>query len=249
MGTELEPPPPVRSPEKDRPATPRRLDKDILEFLTVLAFAYVPGLLASVISLAAGEPANSASDRPAWGYLDYVPQVAQIAIPLLYIVHVNQGSWRTLGLCKPRWRDGAWAFPAMMLALVMSNAVAVVLLSLRTSAAEETRNIVEHIFPVAKSPLDYAAMGIASLAVGFTEELLFRGYILTRWQGFSGSLVQAVIVSSILFGIGHAYQGLAGVVSTTAVGLAFGLVFIYLRRLWPVALAHALLDFIALSSH
>lgn len=90
------------------------------------------------------------------------------------------------------------------------------------------------------------------LFVGLWEELVFRGFLLGRLralipvlsgpQGERTRDVLAVVVSALLFGAGHGYQGVLGVLQTTALGLVFGLLVTYARSLWPAVLAHAAID-------
>ena len=52
----------------------------------------------------------------------------------------------------------------------------------------------------------------------------------------------AVVVSGVLFGAGHGYQGLLGLVQTSAVGIAFGALTVWRRSLWPAVIAHLTMD-------
>ncbi|HVT82937.1 MAG TPA: CPBP family intramembrane glutamic endopeptidase, partial [Phycisphaerae bacterium] len=175
-------------------------------------------------------------------FLRYLPQMATMIIPLLYIVHLNRGSFRELGLLRPRLLDPLVAIPVLVVALVFAYASAIALYSFRSSYSQATAARLDGAFPHGHTPLDILSIIFACLAIGFGEELLFRGYVLTRWQKISGSAPQAVLVSSLLFSLSHTYQGLAGMVSSAAVGVAFALAFLTLRRLWPIAIAHALMD-------
>lgn len=87
-------------------------------------------------------------------------------------------------------------------------------------------------------------IGLEMFAVGFVEELVWRGYLMTRIEEVSGSPWKAILLTSVLFGFNHLYQGPAGVIFTTIDGLMYATVFAYTRRLWPVALGHGLLDLI-----
>lgn len=86
----------------------------------------------------------------------------------------------------------------------------------------------------------------------FGEEFAYRGYLLRRTidalGGSTRSAVAAVLLCGALFGIGHYYQGLVGMVDSTVSGLVFGT--LYVRsggNLWPSTLAHGLTDTLALS--
>jgi uncharacterized protein len=90
------------------------------------------------------------------------------------------------------------------------------------------------------------AYAVAATA-GITEEVLFRGLILNAgiWAGLPIAL--ALLVSSVLFGVIHIYQGVGGVVLTTLAGLLFGWFYLAtLSLLMPVVL-HVLIDLRALA--
>jgi membrane protease YdiL (CAAX protease family) len=85
----------------------------------------------------------------------------------------------------------------------------------------------------------------------FGEEFAYRGYFLRRTiDALGGSMrgsVAAVLLVAALFGIGHYYQGLVGMIDSTVSGLVFGA--LYVRsggNLWPSTLAHGLTDTLAL---
>jgi membrane protease YdiL (CAAX protease family) len=83
--------------------------------------------------------------------------------------------------------------------------------------------------------------GVAVTA-GFCEELLYRGFMmayLAQWIGW----VPAGIASAIIFGVGHAhYQGAAGVLKTTVVGLIMAALYLCSGSLWPPIALHVAID-------
>ena len=92
-----------------------------------------------------------------------------------------------------------------------------------------------------------------SFSAGFCEEAAFRGYVMTRLRRFTpeswGSAarwIPAVVISSLAFGIGHNYQGLAGVIIITIYGALFAMLFILTRSIWPGVIAHFFTDFLNL---
>lgn len=54
--------------------------------------------------------------------------------------------------------------------------------------------------------------------------------------------VIVVIVSSVVFGVGHLYQGVIGVLVTTVLGLALGALTLHHRSIWPSVIAHGCFD-------
>ena len=78
----------------------------------------------------------------------------------------------------------------------------------------------------------YVIVGVAF------EELLFRGYLITRLRQAGQSLTFAIVVSSLLFSLGHIYQGWLSIIVTFCLGGVMGASFIKFRSLLPVYAAH-----------
>ena len=84
---------------------------------------------------------------------------------------------------------------------------------------------------------------------GFAEELQ-RAFVLTRFDkafGRSG-LMAAVIVDSVVFGLGHLYQGGGSAVSSGVTGLMLALVFLRRRRVADAMVVHALFDLFGIAA-
>ncbi len=77
------------------------------------------------------------------------------------------------------------------------------------------------------------------------EEVVMVGYLLTRWREAGWSWPAAIVVSALIRGSYHLYQGFGGFVGNIAMGLLFGWVFTRIRRVGPLVVAHALLDVVA----
>ena len=86
----------------------------------------------------------------------------------------------------------------------------------------------------------------------FGEEMTYRGYVLNRaadlgdrspWSWAAGLLFVA-----LLFGFGHSYQGITGMIDTGIHGLLLGALYLASgRNLWACILAHGITDTIALA--
>jgi membrane protease YdiL (CAAX protease family) len=82
---------------------------------------------------------------------------------------------------------------------------------------------------------------------GFGEEILYRGFVLTRIAQLlgesRGAWIAAVILQAIPFGLGHSYQGPVGIVAIAVVAAITGAgTLIGKRSLWPAIIAHGLQD-------
>ncbi len=75
-----------------------------------------------------------------------------------------------------------------------------------------------------------------SFAAGICEEILFRGFLL--WYFLHFSVPVAMILSSILFGLAHSYQGWQGVLRTGAMGFVLALAYVLTGSLWVPIFLH-----------
>lgn len=81
----------------------------------------------------------------------------------------------------------------------------------------------------------------------FLEEMVYRGYLLNRFIDLVGDSrkgwIWAGVGSSVLFGLGHSYQGVSGVVDTfISAGILSFLYFTTKRNLWLPILVHGIKD-------
>lgn len=83
-----------------------------------------------------------------------------------------------------------------------------------------------------------------SFAAGICEELLCRGFLIRflreSWPG--APMFAALVISSLIFGLAHLYQGLKAVAGTSIIGLVFGLVFLLSGSLIGSIVLHVLVD-------
>lgn len=88
-----------------------------------------------------------------------------------------------------------------------------------------------------------------AVAAGVAEELIFRGLALAFVSRLPyGRLVQLAVfhfVSTVVFAAGHWEQGFEGTVGAGTYGLAAGLIYLRLRALPPLVIAHLALDLVA----
>lgn len=84
---------------------------------------------------------------------------------------------------------------------------------------------------------------VTSLLTGYFEELYFRVYLLTEFADSPVGAAGIVGISSLLFAIGHLYQGIIGFFGTFLLGTF--LAYRYLRRRsWhEISIAHGLYNF------
>jgi len=84
------------------------------------------------------------------------------------------------------------------------------------------------------------------VVVAVAEETIFRGYLILRFASLLRSRGWAVLASSVIFAIGHGYEGGAAVVTIGLTGLVFALVYIWRQSLVAPVVMHFVFNFVAL---
>lgn len=175
--------------------------------------------------------------------------VGEISLVLLLAARSGEG-WRAFGIHRPRWlEDGGGfviAFALTWLAARCAWAAIWGLAGPGTPPDWYLREAALHDHPSGAAGL--LLLAISRLSAGFSEELVFRSFLLTRLERLLGSAWRGLLLSTLLFGATHLYQGLAGALAAGVFGLVLGAAFCLWRRLWPVALAHAWYDFLVVAS-
>jgi len=85
-----------------------------------------------------------------------------------------------------------------------------------------------------------ATAGAWAVNVGVHEELVIWGVLFTRLAVLTGRVWLPMVISAGVFASYHVYQGAWSAGSVLAYGLAHGAVFAWTRRVWPLAIEHAL---------
>jgi membrane protease YdiL (CAAX protease family) len=83
-----------------------------------------------------------------------------------------------------------------------------------------------------------------SVTAGCCEELLCRGFLMA-YIGALWGLWPAVLLSSLVFGLWHAYQGAPGVAKSGAIGLVLAGLYVLSGSLWAPMLLHGVIDLTA----
>ena len=157
-----------------------------------------------------------------------------------FLIHVRGERLAELGL---KWPD-SWlrtVLTAVMLAAAYFAIVAV------SEHLGYRRNLSAFGAVRGNAALTLMAVLYSFVAAGFTEEFMFRGFLLHRLAGLfrfgRGAWMVAVVVQGMLFGLAHAYQNPVGIFLTGGFGIAAGFVFLTLgRNLWPLIIGHGLYD-------
>ena len=86
---------------------------------------------------------------------------------------------------------------------------------------------------------------LVAVANAWAEEVIVVAFLMTRLQQLGVGRTGSVVWSSLLRGAYHLYQGFGAGLGNLVMGLVFGYVWQRSGRLWPLIVAHAIIDAVA----
>jgi uncharacterized protein len=100
------------------------------------------------------------------------------------------------------------------------------------------------ILPYSKE--DKRVWTYVSWTAGITEEIIYRGFLIFALAQLfpTISIWLVMIISSVLFGLAHAYQGLLNVIKTSLFGMFFAILYIGFDSIIPLIILHFLIDYV-----
>ena len=137
--------------------------------------------------------------------------------------------WQWLAICIG---IGATVFMVWQMVYVMGR-------SEKLKEAREELGELGDLIP--KTAEEHRLFTALAITAGVCEEILYRGLLLASLAPLTGTW-QAVILSSIIFGLGHAYQGMTGVVKTALIGLFLALLTVFSGSIFVAMLLHVVVD-------
>jgi hypothetical protein len=148
-----------------------------------------------------------------------------------------------LGEIRPGWRGWAADLGAALLywlvALMLLSLIAQAILY-SSGARVDPRRIGDVTQKLAPSTgLEMVLFLMLSISAGICEELVFRGYLQQQLGRIGGRIWIGVVLSALVFGSAHVYEGTAGVLLIAAYGAMFGVLALVRRGLRTGMIAHA----------
>jgi membrane protease YdiL (CAAX protease family) len=179
-----------------------------------------------------------------------ITNIGQIAL-VLFILWRSGDSLLRFGL-KP-FRIGRDLFGGILICAILRIAYHATWWSLRTFLSHDSYFAITHsqsgrgYFPPSGA-LEFALLAVMCLFSGLAQELVMRAYLITRLEELLASTPMALLFSTMLFIFYHGYEGTGAVIAVAVFGLIQAIIFCLFRRLAPIALAHALNNFIAIGN-
>lgn len=187
--------------------------------------SWVLSLLGVLYSHFGGPPARSSYSR-AIDPLELIVLACRIGF-VLFILWSSRDGMPWFGLRRPRKSDIPLFIGAFLIAIAAYAA----------TQSDYNGSSLALIGPE-KLPL----IILHFLLVGLREEMLFRGYLMSRLTELTASKLAGFIIPSILFVVVHGRYGISSLVELSISALVLGLIYKWKNCIWPGALAHSLYD-------
>lgn len=234
-----------------RPVTDPALRRWLwIELAVVLAATFALAGYTSILSLTqsmlAAEPLaeqtqtlNASASTLAWLDLGYqvgriVRLAAWAALPIVLLWHSRIGP-RALGLDRLVPRD-VWQ------GCVLTAGIGIPGLALYLGAVAVGANLQVEASGLTDTWWRIPVLLASALANSAAEEILVAAYLVIRLRQLGVSVWWVIAASALLRGSYHLYQGFGGGLGNLVMGIVFAAFFLYFRRVWPLIVAHFLLD-------
>lgn len=174
-----------------------------------------------------------------------------MVLPLIaatLFLHRQGSGWRDLGFPR-RMRLGRFVFLTLAVLAVIYLSIAFIVAPLLDSLGAPPVDASVLVDVIEGNLANYLLflIPVSWGSAAFGEELLLRCFVLNRFALLFGTGT-AVVLQALLFALGHAYQGVTGMVSIFVVGIAFAVVYLRAQRnLWPAIVAHGTIDTISIT--
>jgi membrane protease YdiL (CAAX protease family) len=167
--------------------------------------------------------------------------VMQLIILGFVYIGVRRRGYTLRQLMGERWRG----FDSVMIDIAIAAgfwiAVAIILATLAklmglAAKAEEMRKALDFLAPA--TARDLALWVVLSVNAGFCEEIIYRGYLQRQFASLARSVPLGVIISAVVFGASHGYEGGARMIIIAVFGACLGTLAALRKNLRPGMIAH-----------
>jgi uncharacterized protein len=222
-----------------------------IELVVVLAVTFGLSAVTAILQLADAVLRNLSAQRiplnPRRSYFDLIDLGLNATFVVQLIAWGGLGLyllWRSglsparIGLARLAWRD---------LAAGVGLAAVIGLPGLALYLAGRALHLNASVIPSSLGDTWWRVpmLLLVAFANGWAEEVIVVGYLLTRLEQLGVRSRVALVWSSVLRGTYHLYQGFGAGLGNVAMGLVFGYAWQRTGRLWPLVIAHGIIDTVA----
>ncbi len=177
-----------------------------------------------------------------------IPRYWQIVVRGWVVVALVVGTWLLLGRnfamigiapTLRSWDLGGFGVVALGVLVLIVQVLRVK--SLSDKRLDKALKSVDRMKVAPATGRELAVFMAVAVTAGVWEELVYRGFLIWFLAPVVG-IAGALILSSFVFGMGHAYQGAPGVAVTAFIGLVLAVLYVVSGSLWWLMAVHALVN-------
>lgn len=168
--------------------------------------------------------------------LDILFALVPVALVLFLLTGGGRSAFRKMGF--------TFARPVWDFSMGFGLAVVIGVGTIGVYAAGRALGITTAIVPAALEAYWWTVpvLILSALRHAIVEEVIVVAYLLDRFARFGWSTLVSILVSSLIRGSYHLYQGIGPFIGNFIMGLIFGYFYTRYGRVMPLVIAHALLD-------
>lgn len=220
----------------------------IVGVLTFLFSAFAAALSLIEAQLSGGIGNTTVALNPARSDLGWIDFARQLMSALRLFAIGGLGVyllWRS-GIGLQRVGLGRWA-PRRDVPTGLGLAALIGLPGLALVAIARALGMNAHLIPSETDGVWWRWPILILIAIGnaAAEEIIVVAYFITRLRQLGAGENTSLAASSVLRGGYHLYQGVGAGLGSIVMGLVFGRFFQITSRVWPLVIAHAVIDIVA----
>lgn len=181
--------------------------------------------------------------EPWWDLTLQLVSIALALVPValvLYLLLIHPGRpFHTLGLTRDRWgRSIAEGLGLAALIGLPGLAFYLVGRELGITVDVVAADLNAHWWTV-------PVLVLSAVRAGLLEEIIVVGYLANRLKELRWGVPAILVASALLRGSYHLYQGIGPGIGNVVMGLVFAYFYLRTGRLWPLIIAHVVIDIVA----
>jgi uncharacterized protein len=203
----------------------------VAELLALIPAAIVGSVIAWAVLTYLIQPAGDAFDERWYNVGTSLIVGLTMMVAVVLMVRLGGGGAASIGWTSRRLVLDAWiGLAVFVMSVFLAALLAATLFTLNPDLLDhepKAPQVIRETFP----PLSFGAVVAVMMFVAIWEEVVFRGFMLTRLYALLRRWWLVLPVGAVLFGVPHLYQGVLAVTVIIVLALIMGTLFIWRRSL------------------
>lgn len=205
--------------------------------VSVFLFLIVPSMVLSFLAIKQGNLGFTIT-----AVATILRDLALVSLILFFLWRNGEAVTQIGWTLRNSWRDIALGIALFVPVFLGAN----FLDGLLQAAGFSAPSTPQPAFVTARGPLEFILAVALVIVVAVAEETIFRGYLILRFRDLTSSATVAVVLSAVVFSLGHGYEGTSGVITVGTMGVVFAVVYLWRKSLVAPITMHFLQDFVGI---